>query len=284
MRDMGRATHRGPSGPRGREAAASAAAFASISAIVFLALPLALGRSATLPALGQADPKAAAVAEALESAMGGQSAWEKVPYIRFDFVAEVPGRPEMRFRHWWDKRTGRDRVEGPNDQGKMVTAIVRLSDRKGKSFTAGVPDADSSNTQMGYERWVNDSYWLMMPFKLRDPGTRLKYSGRKKGEHGVEYDLLELTFEKGVGLTPGDHYWLYVNTKTHLLERWDYLLESMKGKSPATATWEGWTQVGPVKLASVHHFPGKPAVLKFEHLAAPATMDEAVFRDARIPE
>ena len=24
----------------------------------------------------------------------------------------------------------------------------------------------------------------------------------------------ELTFDKGVGLTPGDHYWLYVNRKT----------------------------------------------------------------------
>jgi len=279
---VGRATHPGPSGPHRHGTAASVAVLAcTLGAVLLGSAPRV--ETATLPPMGHADPKAAAVADELARAMGGLEAWRNVPYIRFDFVVESPGKPAVRFRHWWDKRMGRDRVEGPNDQGKQVVAIVQLSDRKGKSFTAGVPDADSANVQEGYGRWVNDSYWLMMPFKLRDPGTHLKYSGRKK-EKGAEYDVLELTFDKGVGLTPGDHYWLYVNTKTHLLDRWDFLLESMKGKPAATATWEDWTQVGPIRLSTVHHFTGRPAVLKFENVSAPATLPEAVYTQASIPE
>ena len=283
MARVGWATQQGPSGPRGRRAAALAVALAFLLVVAAILLPAAKVFGSTPPPMGKADPKAAAVAQALTSAMGGQEAWERLPYVRFDFVVMKDGKEAVRFRHWWDKKNGRDRVEGPDDKGRIVTAIVHLSDRKGKSFTTGVPDADSAHVQMGYERWVNDSYWFMMPFKLRDPGTRLKYSGRKKGAAGAEWDVLELTFDPGVGLTPKDHYWLYVNTKTHLLDRWDYLLQDMKG-SPKSATWEGWTQVGPVRLSTLHSFEGQPVALRFENVSAPATMDESVFTEGHLRE
>src|SRR6266850_5621008 len=158
MARMGWATQTGPRGPRKRGAAALAVALA-------FCLP---AYAATLPrAMGKADPKAAEVARSLDDALGGVSTWESVPYVRFDFVVVKEGKELARFRHWWDKRNGRDRVEGPDDKGRIVTAIVNLSDRKGKSFVNGIADRDSANVRMGYERWVNDSYWLMMPFKLR---------------------------------------------------------------------------------------------------------------------
>ncbi|HYQ88575.1 MAG TPA: DUF6503 family protein [Candidatus Binatia bacterium] len=236
------------------------------------------------PPMGKADEKAAAVAAQLDNALGGMSAWGSVPYVRFDFVVVKDGKEVARFRHWWDKRHGMDRVEGPDDKGRMVAAIVNLQTRTGKSFTAGLPDRDSSEVAAqvdnAYQRWVNDSYWLMMPFKVRDPGTNLKYSGVKKGSNGVDYEVLELTFDKGVGLTSGDHYWLYVNPKTHLMDKWDYLLESMKPPA-ASATWEGWTKVGPVRFSTMHHFQGKPAHLQFENVATPSSMDESIFTDAR---
>src|SRR2546422_9639013 len=145
MARVGWATQQGPSGPRGRRAAALAVALAlfMVAATLF---PASFG--AAPPPVGKADPKAAAVAQALTSAMGGQEAWEKLPYVRFDFVVVKDGKEAVRFRHWWDKKNGRDRVEGPDEKGRTVTAMVRLSDRKGKSFTTGVPDADSAHVQM----------------------------------------------------------------------------------------------------------------------------------------
>jgi hypothetical protein len=279
MARVGWATQQGPSGPRGRRAAAQAVALALLAALASF-----VAAAAPPHPMGRADAKAAAVARSMDEAMGGQSTWESVPYIRFDFVVVKEGKELVRFRHWWDKRNGRDRVEGPDDKGRIVAAIVNLTDRKGKSFVNGMAERDSTNTaanvQNGYERWVNDTYWLMMPFKLRDPGTNLKYAGVKKGADGVEWDQLELTFDPGVGLTPKDHYWLYVNRKTHLMDKWDYLLQDMKPPAQ-TATWEAWTQVGPVRLSTLHRFEGKPTVLRFENVAAPASMDESIFADAR---
>jgi hypothetical protein len=41
--------------------------------------------------------------------------------------------------------------------------------KKGKAFTDGIIDTDSTNIasiiENGYERWVNDTYWMIMPFK-----------------------------------------------------------------------------------------------------------------------
>ena len=255
---------------------------------VLLALLAAGPPAAAAPASqGTADAKAVAIVRELTDAMGGQTAWDALPYLRFDFVVLRNGREVARFRHWWDKKLGRCRVEGPDEKGRVVTALFKLSDRSGKSFTDGIADTDSANIasilQMGYERWVNDTYWLMMPFKLRDPGTRLQYSGAKRGDGAVEWDVLELTFDPGVGLTPKDHYWLYVNRKTHLIDRWEFVLQDQKGPRQGS-TWEGWTRVGPVQLSTLRRIQGKSAVLRIDHALAPASMDESIFSDAHPKE
>ena len=239
------------------------------------------------PKMGKADALSAAVVQQLTDAMGGQKTWDNLPYFRFDFVAVRDGKEIARFRHWWDKRHGRCRVEGPDDKGRTVTAIFDLATKKGRSYTDGIIDSDSTNVaniiKMGYERWVNDTYWIIMPFKLRDPGTILKHARTERTEDGVEYDVLELSFEAGVGLTPSDRYWLYVNRKTHLIDKWEYILTGQK-PPPQPSTWEGWTTVGPVKISLARRFQGKPVMLRFENVSAPATMDETVFTYSRIRE
>lgn len=250
-------------------------------------IALALGASPPAPTMGKADALSAAVVQQLTDAMGGQKTWDNLPYFRFDFVAVRDGKEIARFRHWWDKRLGRCRVEGPDDKGRIVTAIFSLKDRKGRSYTDGIIDSDSTNIanilKMGYERWVNDTYWVIMPFKLRDPGTILKHARTERTEDGVEYDVLELSFEAGVGLTPSDRYWLYVNRKTHLIDKWEYVLTGQK-PPPQPSSWEGWTTVGPIKISLARRFQGKAVMLRFENVSAPATMDETVFTYSRIRE
>jgi hypothetical protein len=128
---------------------------------------------------------------------------------------------------------------------------------------------------------VNDTYWIIMPFKLRDPGTHLKYLRLQKNRAGADYDVLQLTFDKGVGLTPGDKYTLYVNRNTHLLDKWQMMLQGRK-PPPDASTWEGWTPIGPVKLALMHKLQGKPVAIRFDNVAAPQTMDETVFANAHV--
>ncbi|HEX5032466.1 MAG TPA: hypothetical protein VFX78_13530 [Candidatus Eisenbacteria bacterium] len=236
-------------------------------------------------AMGKADAHAAQIAKELTDAMGGQSTWDNLPCFRFDFVAVRDGKEVARFQHWWDKKNSRCRVEGPDDQGHHVVAIFNLGDRKGISFTDGVPDADAATVkgriQNGYERWVNDTYWVMMPFKLRDPGANLKYDRQAKGPNGEVWDVLALSFDSNVGLTPQDHYWLYVNQKTHLVDKWEMLLTGSK-PPPSSASWESWTQVGPVRLSLLRRFEGRPVMLRFENAAAPDHFDESVFTFSKV--
>jgi len=236
-------------------------------------------------AMGKADAHAAQIAKELTDAMGGQSAWDNLPCFRFDFVAVKDGKEVARFQHWWDKKNSRCRVEGPDDQGHHVVAIFNLGDKKGISFTDGVPDADAATVkgriQNGYERWVNDTYWVMMPFKLRDPGTNLKYDREAKGPNGEVWDVLALSFDANVGLTPQDHYWLFVNQKTHMVDKWEMLLTDSK-PPPSSASWESWTQVGPVSLSLLRRFEGRPVMLRFENAAAPDHFDESVFTFSKV--
>jgi len=59
--------------------------------------------------------------------------------------------------------------------------------------------------ESAYGSWVNDSYWLLMPYKMKDAGVTLSLAGEEKGEGGT-WDKLLLTFDS-VGLTPRDKYW-----------------------------------------------------------------------------
>lgn len=234
---------------------------------------------ASSPPPADVDRESAPIVRALTDAMGGQGTWDALPCFRFDFVVVREGKEVARFRHWWDKRNGRCRVEGPDDQGKQVAAIFTLADRKGSAFVEGIGESDPARVaalvQNGYERWVNDTYWVMMPFKLGDPGVRIRYSRNERTLETV-YDVLELSFVAGTGLTSDDRYWLYVNRKTRLIDRWEFVLTGQK-PPPSGASWEAWTGVGPVKLSLQRRFQGKPSMLRFENVATPPSFDESVF-------
>jgi hypothetical protein len=254
------------------------------AALVFFCAALSVAERPTIAAPAETDPKAAAVARALTDAMGGQAAWDTLPFLRFDFVVAHDGREVARFRHWWDRKQGRCRVEGPDDQGRIVTALFRLSDRRGKTFTDGIADTDSANIadiiRVGYERWVSDTRWLLIPFTLGDPGTRVKHSGVKRGMGGAEWDVLEVTSDPAAGSGPKDSYWLYVNRKSHLLDRWEFVLQGANGPRQGS-TWEEWIKVGPLRLSTLRRLGDPLALVRLENVSAPATLDESVFTYAR---
>lgn len=252
-----------------------------LSLFLLAAIGLASPRAAAAaPPPADIDAESAPIVKALNDAMGGQAAWDRLPNFRFDFVVVRDGKEKARFRHWWDKWNGRCRVEGPDDQGKNVVAIFTLADKKGTVYVDGIGQNDPAVVtpaiQNGYERWVNDTYWAMMPFKLHDDGVRIRYSRNERTLETV-YDVLELSFVAGTGLTSDDHYWLYVNRKTHLIDRWEFVLTGQK-PPPSGSSWEAWTNVGPVKLSLQRRFQGKPVMLRFENVAAPTSFDESVFK------
>ena len=202
-------------------------------------------------------------------ALGGKQAWDNTHYLHFTFAG--------RRTHWWDKWNGRYRVEGQNKEGKKYVVLENINTKEGTAYLDGQKvegDQAKQLLEAGYGAWVNDTYWLLMPYKMKDPGVVLAYEGEEKGGEAV-WDKLALRFDN-VGLTPKDRYWVYVNRATHLVDRWDYILNGEAG--PATTwMWTGWQRYGKVMLAPERENSQKKTRIYFPVLQAPESVGEAVF-------
>lgn len=190
--------------------------------------------SAVRPAL---DTAADTLAWRIVEAAGGLDAWYALPRLRFDFVTVRDSTEAFRARHLWDRQTGRYRVEYPVGEDSMLVALFNvqgfdLSAPEGAVFINGTP-LDSAATRErlteAYERHLNDSYWLLAPLKLFDPGVH-RALAPDSARDGTE--VLALSFED-VGMTPGDHYWMSADS-TGRLVRWSYILE---GGTHGTYAW-----------------------------------------------
>ena len=189
------------------------------------------------------DPKAVAIADQVMTALGGQKQWDSLRGLRWSFGSMLGDSVRSSRRHAWDKMTGEHRVDGVNRQGQSYTYIHTLGDTtRGMAWVDGNKiegDSLKKLIQRANALWINDTYWMLMPYKLRDPGVTLKYAGDTTMSGGT-YDRLALSFDH-VGLTPGDRYWVYVNRADHRVERWEMVLEGDQ-PPPVAYTWQGWEQ------------------------------------------
>ncbi len=227
------------------------------------------------------DPRALALADATLKAMGGAEGWNAARFFRFDFVVEKGGKPLGSYRHWWDRETGRYRLEGKNKEGKPFVVLFSVHDRKGKAWLEGKP-ADAVNTakllDYAYGRFINDTYWILMPYKLRDPGVRLKLEEPRTDSAGRKWSVLHLSFDPGIGLTPGDQYWALIDPQTRLMGRWEYVLEGDKPAAEAW-TWDGWRRFGSILLSPEKKEVGSDTVIRFPNLEVSDRVDESAFKE-----
>jgi len=231
--------------------------------------------SASKPSASNA--RATAVADRVMVALGGKEAWDKTRFLRFSFGSERDGKFTGR-THTWDKWTGRYRVEGQTREGDPFLVLMNLNTRQGSAWLKGRKlEGDELKQQLerGYGMWVNDTYWLLMPYKMKDPGVILAYAGEEKGASGAMYDKVKLTFDN-VGLTPKDTYWVWVNRDTGMVDRWDFVL---KGESvpPSTFMWTGWKKYGGIMLAGERMNPKEGRKLLLPDIAVLESVPDSVF-------
>jgi hypothetical protein len=225
----------------------------------------------------ESDPKAVAMADKVMTALGGEKAWAATRYLRFDWAVERGGKTVVKRSHTWDKYSGAYRLEGTTKDGKPYSVVMNLNTKQGKAVVGGTPlagDALQKQLESAYGAWVNDTYWLIMPYKMKDPGVVLAMDGEEKNAQG-EWDKVRLSFES-VGLTPKDRYWAFVNRRTALVDRWDFILQDEKGPA-STFTWQGWKKHGNIMLADDHVSPKDGTRIYFPLIEVPASIPEAAF-------
>ena len=193
------------------------------------------------PVRGQSDPQAVAVAQAVMQAQGGQKAWEQTRYLQWNFFGNR--------RLTWDRYTGDVRIEYLK---QPLVTLVNVNTRKGRVFRQGQeetrPDSLQQYLNEGYRAWTNDSYWLLMPYKLLDPGVTLRYLGTESTETGRPADKLQLTFS-GVGITPQNRYFVWVDKSTRLVSQWAYFPKAEQEKPAFVNPWKDYRRYGKIMLS-----------------------------------
>ena len=242
------------------------------SYVLFLVLLLAgslSAQSTNPPAEGfnaaASDQKAIELADAAMEAMGGREAYDNTRFIRWTFF----GRRTL----LWDKWTGRVRIDFLEEGDVM---LVNIHSGEGKVWKDGayLTNADSvaQDLQRAKSIWINDSYWLVMPYKLKDSGVTLKYLGTEGAADSLQHKL-QLTFEE-VGDTPDNKYWVTVADDSKLVTSWSFFTR-FDDESPRFETpWADYERHGAILLS------GNRGRGQLTDIGVYKMVPDAVFEDA----
>ena len=195
-----------------------------------------------LPAQGfdaaGSDPRAIEIADEVMKRMGGRQAWDSSECIAWTIF----GRS-----HVWNRHSGDYRMETDTS-----VVIMNLESGEGRSWGRGVRlegEAHEVAIRQAHSVWINDSYWLVMPYKLKDSGVTLRYGGEAATEDGRVADVLELTFAD-VGETPDNKYEVYVDRESGLVSQWAFYRDADDAEPRFVLPWSDWSSYGGIQLSS----------------------------------
>ena len=185
------------------------------------------------------DAKAIEIADAVMEKMGGWENWNQTRYITWRFFG--------RRMHVWDKWTGNLRHEDGN-----MLILMNINTKKGRVWFDGTEATNADSVKkyvnQGYRRWINDSYWLVMPYKLKDTGVTLKYSGEDKTQDDRPAHKLTLTFQD-VGVSPQNKYNIWVDKEHNLVTEWAFYRKASDAESRFRNPWTNWTKHGNILIS-----------------------------------
>jgi len=187
------------------------------------------------------DPEAVAIADKVMEAIGGRKNWDNTKGLIWNFFGVR--------KLWWNKQSGDVRIESNRTDLKV---IMNVNSMKGKIFVHGMeqtdPDTLEKYLDVGKNIWINDAYWLAMPFKLKDTGVTLTYQGEDTTQTGEMSYLLELSF-KDVGVTPENMYEVWVSPETHFITQWAYYKDQKQTTPNFVMPWLDYKKYGNIYLS-----------------------------------
>jgi len=87
-----------------------------------------------------------------------------------------------------------------------------------------------------------DFYFFATPFVMADSGTNAEFDGQKV-VNGKTYDVIKITYERTVGFTPEDIYYLLIDSKTRQLKILLYTISFLdKSNTKLTAKVYEWQE------------------------------------------
>lgn len=230
---------------------------------------------------GQQDPMADSLAIQLFESAGGAATWARVPYIKFNYTHSIGQTPARTVRHLWNRQTNEYRMELPGPTNEPYVVLFDLDTRQGRAYWNGseLEDRDARvYLEDAYRRFVHDSFWLLTPLKLFDPGVERAYIADSSD---VATAVLHIRFSLP-GYAPTDEYWLYVDRESGLITKAQYWgPHDARSQPPREFAWEGferhWTGAGYVNLSTFKRAVGQPFTIFTDKLQFPVAVAPDMF-------
>lgn len=208
------------------------------------------------------DAKAIEIADQIMETLGGRAAWDNTRYLTWSFFG--------RRRTVWDKHTGDIRVEGVDrETEEPYLILMNIHSKQGRAWSKGDEVTDPEELDKMLDRgeavWVNDGYWMFMPYKLKDSGVTLLYLGESEMLDGRSAETLQLTFQE-VGRTPQNKYHVYVAKDSGLVEQWDYYAQAEDPEPRFQSPWHNWQPYGEILLSDNRGDGGHTDIAVFTEL------------------
>ena len=196
------------------------------------------------------DPRAEALVTRWIEAAGGPRLWDNVRDIQYTITTvwydsagqEVRRRP----RYVWIRKTDkgfRVRVERTEAEGKYV----QIWSGSPHASLNGAALADTARAVREVEYVAGDlTYWIGLPWKLRDPGVNLSYQPTENAE------VVHVTFGDGVGKNDGDRFWYYWHDRnSRFPTEVHYIEEGLSDADRRQLALSELRSIGPGKYFSV---------------------------------
>lgn len=183
------------------------------------------------------DPEAIAIADSVMAAHGGRAAWDKARYFSFNFFG---------VRHLiWDRYEQRVRITSDRDSSVL---IYHSKTGTGEAIVNGEivtdPAALSEAMTRAEGAMINDTYWLVFPFKLKDSGVTLTYVGEVDAdpEAGKPSYVIDLTFRE-VGNTPQNRYRVFVDQESYLINTWQFFRQAQDEEATIQTPFNNYREI-----------------------------------------
>lgn len=190
--------------------------------------------------LANSDPAAMELADSIMNAMGGRRNWDNTRFISWNF-----GRRDL----VWDKMNGRVRIESQRDS-TVYLVNVQTGEGRVQIKDQEITQTDTLQKLLAKAKsiWINDSYWLVMPFKLKDTGLTIKYLGEDTIKSS-KYNVVELTF-KEVGDTPQNKYRIMIDIEDNLVKQWSYYKDASQDSATSIWPFDNYQKYGNILLSA----------------------------------
>jgi hypothetical protein len=214
------------------------------------------------------DPVADALAKRTIQAQGG-AAWDKARFLSFTFVVERNGQAAASFPQQWDRVTGDYRVSGLDPKGVPFTVVFNARSRTGRAWQKGVEVTDLAALKdllaLGYRRYNNDTYWLLMPLKMLEAGVHRSAQGERTDTAGHKWDVVRLTFDPTLEITY--IVWAWINRESGLVDEWDMKAPGAADADPLVEVFfHDFKRVGGVLISTRREVKGKNQTVRFDDL------------------